>query len=136
MLPPRKNWVDWPSSEGELWFCFIQKAAEGPLPPAPAQVVHDVMPDADSILEYVVCAMLIVTYIRTAAVSKVIRRNFSSSVNTVFDCRVAAITTITATLVRNNEAKLSRTIRRNEGVRGDYGRHLVLNLTESRRRSA
>src|SRR5215472_15196288 len=49
-----KNCMDLPFSDGELTNCLVQKAAEGPLPPAPAQVVQLCHPPICSISENVV----------------------------------------------------------------------------------
>src|SRR5215467_5725331 len=49
-----KNCMDLPFSDGELTNCLVQKAAEGPFPPAPAQVVQLCHPLICSISENVV----------------------------------------------------------------------------------
>src|SRR4051794_30110728 len=50
------NFTDFPSSEGDAWFCVIVWLVVGPAPPYPAQVEHDCQPVIWSMLEIVVCA--------------------------------------------------------------------------------
>src|SRR3954466_10102764 len=74
VVPAMPNFTDFPSSEGDAWFCVIVWLVVGPAPPYPAQVEHDSQPVIWSMFEIVVCARA-----EVAIVARAIRKKTGNS---------------------------------------------------------